>query len=117
MLVFAALIHDANYDYDYNYNYDVQDKNVVAEQNSNSIERALSLLMEPAFHELRGCIYESQSAGIGIFRRLLVKSVMTTTTSTTTTTTTDTTKGQGAVLVTATPLKNGSFSIEDQKAS
>ena len=47
----------------------------VAEQ--NSVDLAWSLLMEPRFKDLRGCIYKSQSE-LDRFRQLVVNSVMAT---------------------------------------
>ena len=81
-LVFAAMVHDMEYEAP-NYQL-VREGSKIAKQfknkscaEQNSIHSAWNLLMQPAYGDLRECLFGSQE-DVELFRSLLVKSVMAT---------------------------------------
>ena len=81
-LVFAAMIHDMEYEAP-NYQL-VREGSKIAKKfknkscaEQNSIDSAWNLLMQPAYKDLRECLFGSQE-DVELFRSLLVKSVMAT---------------------------------------
>jgi hypothetical protein len=102
VLIYATLVCDAGR------GCDVTQANK-SNNKQDSIERAWSLLMEPSFRDLRGCICGKEQEQMVFFRRLLVKSIMAT----------DVNDGRDAV---APPpqrrsLLESPLTVEDQKDS